>query len=483
MFCHSCGAKVPEGSSVCLQCGSAAQADPGLTRSVKKKKTAILVIALVFAAAVTAGVLYLHWYNSPEQKICRAFAEGDLLSVQQIYHEELEDTPSQVTDEVLSRLEELGTGYADGTLEYDAANADLVIFEEMQVTGTGKQLTGTRQLLDAVKASREAFVQGQSLEAGKAYPAAMESYALVIEADVFCFEQAQQKIRDCRDAYRRQILAEAAVYADSQLYADAIGKLQEGLTVLPEDASLLGQIQSYEEASAEKERYDLLEKAADYVARGDYPNAIRTLEGREDDAQIDAMYQTYRQEYASSTITQAKRVFAEDGYEAALALINTCLQTLPENAELLAEKAFYESYAPVYLASCDIYSHTGNKLYQNEHTQDQQENTYTSSFAAKQGSVNFLVDGKYALFTGTVACPYGYAYDKYRSGAKILVYADDVLIYQSELVELDTAPQSFALDITGVEIITIEWISEGSNIWKNWGDRATVFDGAFYQHG
>lgn len=478
MFCKSCGADVPAESGVCPQCGAAA----GEPAKQKPKGLAVSLVVLALAV-VAAAAVFLQWLSGPEQRLRRALDQQELSLALRICEEELKQMPQWLAEEILNRLESLEMEYAAGTLAYDSVEEALKVYEQMGIDGTGERLAQTWQLVDAVKASREAYAQGQRMEAVQNYPAAIDSYAQVIDADTACYERALRKIVECQDACRQLVLAEAAAFAAAQLYDEAIEKLRLGLEILPEDTVLLEQLQSYSDADAEKKRNALLSEAAAWMEKGDYPMALSLLAGGQEDTAIGEAYWACREEYAQATEERAAQAFGQEGYTAAVEVVEECLQAMPEHERMLELKAYYESYAPVYLAELTIYDSTCNHLYRNGHTQDQQENTYVSSLAVDKGSISFRTDGAYALFSGTVACPYGYEYDKYRTGAWIEIYADDVLLYRSELTELESEPQSFLLEITGAQTVTITWISQGDNIWDNWGYRATLFDGVFYRHG
>jgi len=447
--------------------------------AVKKKRILLAICAIVTVGVLAAGV-YLGWYFSPEQKLLRALEAEDLPRVQELYAQ-VEELPEGFSERLCEKVEELCAQYVAGSLNYASSDQALKVYESLKAKGTETVLSGCRETLETVRLSREAYVKGQSLEAAKDYPAAMESYSQVIEADQWGWQNAQQKILDCRNAYRDQILLEAAALAQEERYTEAMDTLNRGLGVLTEDEALLAQMEVFGLAEEDRQRRELLNQAQTLASAGDYPAAIALLEGAEDE-QLYAAWLSLRQEYAETAIADAEEAFRLKGYEEALLILEKCLQTLPENEELLAQKNWYEGYRPVYLSECPLTVSEGSKLYIDQHTQDRQGGVYTHSLAVNKGSVTFQTAGEFTLFTGTVACPKGFEEDAYRTGASIEIYADGVRIYQSAMLGVDSLPKHFSLDITGVQEITVTWICEGPNIWKNWGDRATVFDSAFFRN-
>jgi len=66
-----------------------------------------------------------------------------------------------------------------------------------------------------------------------------------------------------------------------------------------------------------------------------------------------------------------------------------------------------------------------------------------------------------------------------RTSARIIIYLDEEEYFISNDFEIDTRPQNLNISLTDVEIIRIRWVSEGTNVWKDWGSHATLFDAVF----
>lgn len=91
----------------------------------------------------------------------------------------------------------------------------------------------------------------------------------------------------------------------------------------------------------------------------------------------------------------------------------------------------------------------------------------------------FYIGGEYTTFSGTVACPDAgsvisdYVYDSYNSYSKHFeVYGDGRLLFTSPAMRYDYPPQKFSIDITGVQVLIINYpATSGPN------EIATIFDG------
>lgn len=112
-------------------------------------------------------------------------------------------------------------------------------------------------------------------------------------------------------------------------------------------------------------------------------------------------------------------------------------------------------------------------------TADHFGNTYFSSYALDKGSVLIILNKEYKTFSGVIACPKDIGYHQQIQGAALIIYADGKKVYNSPICDYDNAPIPFEVDVTGCEQLKIEWEAHGGNIWEDWGERATIFNGAF----
>lgn len=222
------------------------------------------------------------------------------------------------------------------------------------------------------------------------------------------------------------------------------------------------------------------------VQAGDYRLAFDTLHQIEDyDAPgIRVLYNETVSSCGNAVTADAEAAYKSGGCDAALALLYAAPAEIAETSGALI--AYYDGLRPVLLSNLDVFSTEGGtggysvELYQNEHLEDRYGTSYSTSFSASTGDVKFLLNNAYKTFSGTVGTPAGYGKDDFRDGAYIEFLDDDGnVLYRSELCEVDTKPQSFTVDVAGVELLTIRWTCIGDNVWSNWGYRATIFDGSF----
>lgn len=189
----------------------------------------------------------------------------------------------------------------------------------------------------------------------------------------------------------------------------------------------------------------------------------------------------------NDSIKKAEDAFTEKGYSAAMTIINDALTKYPDNGKLKKELEKYKKYEPVALSSYEQLKNTtkgevNQGTYVNDYTEDKFGNKYISSFSLSQGSVTFALNQKYSKLKGIIACPKEIEYSSYADNARITASVDNrSYIYTSNKVAVDSEPQEFEIDVTGVKTLTLTWTCDGMNAWQNWGYYATIFDGAFYK--
>lgn len=145
----------------------------------------------------------------------------------------------------------------------------------------------------------------------------------------------------------------------------------------------------------------------------------------------------------------------------------------------------YEDYRPIPISDFPQLKNTANgvedKTFVNQYKEDKFNNKYLYSFSLSRGTVSYFLGGEFSLIKGTIACPKEITYSNYRKSSTITIIVDGQRKFISNPVEVDTYLQVFEIDITGASTIEIKWECEGGNIWKNWGDYATLFDTYFYK--
>ncbi|MDE6780842.1 MAG: NPCBM/NEW2 domain-containing protein, partial [Ruminococcus sp.] len=83
---------------------------------------------------------------------------------------------------------------------------------------------------------------------------------------------------------------------------------------------------------------------------------------------------------------------------------------------------------------------------------------------------DYYIQGKYTTFSGIVAVPNGNENDD--RSAFFDIYGDGNLLYTSSIMTNTSFPESFSIDITDVQLLTISYPDSNTK-----SEMATIYDG------
>lgn len=437
----------------------------------KGKLIAILILVVLVVAAAVAGVMYMKWYNSPEQQYQRALESGNDAEVDKIIseNEELRDSVT-VADTLNTKLEELQRSFLEETIEYSAAVAELNRIEAQNVTGTKENLVNVRSYIEALNSSRIAYKTAESFFNGENYAEAISQYEKVIEEDPN-YTTAKAKIDACYNSYRTKALTEAEAMVAAGSYETAIGMLESALNVLPNDAQIQEKIILYTSKLSELEISDALANAAAHAEAGDYAAAIRAIEAQyranTSHYQLSTRYNEYVAAYETKVLAAADALAAERKYDEAIEQLKSAQNLLSASQSLKDKIAALEASKPIPLNNLGFFN--GGWSW-NEGTPD---DPFGSNYS---GSTNFTIltdhdryedpktvyaefhlDGKYELLTGSLV---PYVSIQEHATYQIMIYTDDgssnfQLVYTSPVVSRKTYPFTFEANVSGANFLKI----------------------------
>lgn len=298
--------------------------------------------------------------------------------------------------------------------------------------------------------------------------------------------ELQDKLTEYSDLLAAQIkaqtLTEAQVFAESGDYKAAMVVIETALQKNGADTD-------YNEAYLLYEKKYALASANEYANNGDLPNALLVLssaiENNSTDEDLLALYNQYSSSYVSKIQAESSTAYQSGGYEAAVSVINDALNVLSDNDVLKKEKEKYEALKPSWLSSLEVFSYGHNGPYNvdiDAYVTDRYKNRYSSSFSIEdQDTITWLLNGKYEKLTGIISCPEEYLYAWERSNVIVQIFCDEEKVFTSAEAGPEEKPQTFSIDLTGVEKLQIKWYClESWNIWSDWCMYGTIFDGTLY---
>ncbi len=348
-------------------------------------------------------------------KFMKYIKDGEYTKAIDYYNDELYGNysfESEANNEIVKLLNSLNEDILQGKKDEDESKKTMVVIDNV-LSKTNLTVSDYDKIKESIElsiASRAAFLAGKELESLKNYSDAVSEYKKVIETDSN-YNEAKTAIERCSITLKQEIFDKAASLAEKNEYIEAIAQLKALKEKLLEDDEVIAKLSVYEKT------------------------------------------------YISNITNSAEQAFinpAED-YQKALDIINGALQHYSGNEDLSTKKAYYESFAPVYLydmeklkGEADAYD-TDKDIYNNSY--EKCFWTGYSSMIWNETDISYNLDKSYNTFSATV-----YSRSKKNEAQNMIVeiYADGKILYQKlNVSDNSTQPFKIELDVTGVSELRI----------------------------
>lgn len=271
-----------------------------------------------------------------------------------------------------------------------------------------------------------------------------------LDIDAEIREQYEQAIEE----YKASVLKKADELEDAEDYSGAVREVETALQLIGSDAKL-------EERVHQLGKTEILKAVETYEASKKYDTAIELISDRigdyENDSEVVLAYNRCKDAFRDTTVQAAKNAYTNEGFQAALSIVNNALMTLEDDAELQTLAEYYRNLAPVRLSNLESYR--GDSFDYDEIVTDC-FGTEHSDNTVNSGSETYRVSGEYATLKGIFFARIGGDYNKkveIRVGLKC--WGDGVLLCDLSTTNFKD-PVPFSVDISGVTDLKIEMSSD-----------------------
>lgn len=496
--CNSCQAVQDDGNKFCSHCGSTEFSPVGEPVSSancdtnpqapsvpnpRKRGKAFILAGVAIVVVIATSIL-----SNPVDRIMRGIQNDDFSDAAVVYQEKIADDSDKFRkthDEVTAYVEGLLEQYRNQEITYDYLMNKLYGIDQIGVLG--REITYAYTEADYLHSCRETYASAEKAFDSGDYKEAISLYAKVADADFENGEKAIEQYNQSVELFRADVVSVAQGYIDSGEYSMAMTLLEDALYVVPGDSELLSVQQSCIQAEYDDNIQSLVEEAQMYSSSHDYVGALSFLDSciltypeelilQQERSNCLADYETY-------IVTESLKLANAGEYQHALSLAESGLNYFT-STQVTELTVIFKSHIPVILGEMEMFQNNtegGSWVTKTDDTDkylvDNYGNEYANSLSVGCGSVTYLVNFKYQTFSGTVGFPKGLESDGARESATLIVYGDGVKIAEFANVNEASKPESFSLDISSYEKITLKWNCAGYNIWGDWGYFATIFDG------
>ncbi len=424
----------------------------------KKKRVWPWVVAIVAAVLVLlgVGVAIFMWYISPAQKFDRAMEANDYTAITNI----LPNLDEEELREVQPTLNGLAAGmlsrYNNGELDYRTVN--IFVGELAEAYPGSKEMQAVKSELEALKASKDAFLAAVDAEKIGDKVEALRLLQLVVDGDTN-YATAQEHISAIHSEYKSEVIKEAQALAAEKDFEGAYALLQESGAVLGEDEEIAEVLASLGEAEKENYVTELLDTAQKLANEKDFIGAVQVLQGSaQEDGRITERIESYKGQYREEFLTEAETYVRVGDYEEAILTLEGAQDFLGDDEQILNKIKEYKELLPAMLV--DLQYTGGTDCSKVEAVTGKNGSTYANGLSfelhpetAETVATEYTPDGKYKRFSGTWVVG-----SETTNGfiGKIRIYLDDALQYELSSLTVNSSEREMNLLIDGAKKIRIE---------------------------
>ena len=455
----------------------------------KKKPSKGLIIGICAAVVVViAAVIVISILTNPVRRFMNSIEKDNAEDAFLIYIEDIaghESRTEKLNETIDAYADEQLQLYINGEISYDLLTSKLGAIE--QAYAYNQKVYEALDQAWTLNYYRETYTSAEEAMANGDYATAVNLYSEVAGMDFENGEDAVNKLAQATESYRDSVLAEVQTLIDDHSYTSARMLIEEALWILPGDVALQAAVETCNQAEYDYSIDCLIEEALVYTAGNDYIGAIQFLDEQigyyPDEVRLQQTKDSCLVEFENYVIQESFRAATAGDFAYAVSLTSSGLSYFT-SATVTELHQIYVSHIPVNLGDMEIFKNDSKggswASYTNEtdkYLEDKFGGTYSHSLSVGCGSVIYLLNFKYQTFTGTVGFPKSLAADDARSSATLTIYGDgqEIAVYRN--ITDTTKPETFSLDVSAYEQLTLTWECEGYNIWEDWGDFATIFDG------
>lgn len=348
--------------------------------------------------------------------------------------------------------------YATAVDYYESGEYDLALEKTEAIDTTWTRYQKAEELrVDIIKARLDEIFS--SYEGDQKYTEVI-SYVKRKVPDLDIDTEIRERYDQAVEEYKASVLQKADDLENAGDYSGAVRELETALQLIGSDAKL-------EERVYQVGKTEILETVAKCEESQEYDVAIQFISDRiddyENDSEVVLAYNRCKDAFRDTTVQAAKNAYANEGFQAALSIVNNALMTLEDDAELQTLAEYYRNLAPVKLSDLESYRTDGGEFLYREAETDCFGTEHFDNLT-REGSETYRISGKYATLKGVLFSSASKSQEM-RVGLKC--WGDGVLLCEYNTTNFN-GPMPFSVDISGVKDLKIELNAEYTGLFSEY---------------
>lgn len=452
------------------------QPKPPKKKMSKVKKVLLTILILLIIVAGGGTVLY---FTSPVRKIQTLLKEEEYVEAVSVYNQKADGNfawkrlSSPLLGDVITKAAE---DFSEGNRTFEEAYACLDAMTELKNTELALEALENLKSLESTNDALDTFEEAEGYYEKGDYISALKEYAQVTE-DAPNYGEVQNRMAECREAYKKDIMAKVAEPSGQEGYQQAVAMLDIALEVMPEDVDFKARKEALETEYLALVKQDAMTAANEAINGGDYVQAMNSIQGGlrvlPEDAELLGMLASTKTTYEDTVIAAADELVAAGNYEGAMQTVKSAVDTLSDSERLNTKYAEIESGKPVRLCDLKLVESSGDNFVQVTEqtvTSDTFGNIYSPGnlfiFRIKPYSegeyAKYYLGGEYQTLVMTLAVEEGDADSK--EGTSFTIYdGNDQILYTAGALTRTSTPARVEINVSGQEWLYFRAVPEGWN--------------------
>ena len=327
IICPECKKEFSDTLKTCPHCGFIIKRKNKISKKKRLLLLSIALCAILLGSGVGGVVAYK---NSPAVKIMGCIDSNNIKKATDLYENLKKNDANKlkkVDAKLISHFSDVVNEYANDGTKYELCE------EYMSFIGSAissSNIKETKNLLSDLKQSKDAFSSGLNFQDNEEYYSAVKWFSNVIKKDVENYEKAQEHLKECKEAYKADIIGKIDEIESSEspendykIIQKEIGEcdwIVDDKEVSNKMASLLNKVTDSVITHAESLFMDKKYiKAVEYI--DDY-----IPDEHANDSKVADEYNKIKQKVVSSTINSVDKKIKKEKYDEALSLIGSALK-------------------------------------------------------------------------------------------------------------------------------------------------------------
>ncbi len=466
-FCYACG--TPKEEVIYQESNYVLNKTVGEKKSKSINKLILIGSVICLLVIAIAIILVFQVEEKPMKMITEALEDSDYDEAFEIYDEnkfEQKDV-AKIEDMLSDEIENIKARYIDKEIGFDEAITLVDKLKKFELSELNVAIEDFEEFAGKLKESRNYYDLAEKFYESEEYKKAIDNYEQVWEMDPD-YEGVVEKIKNVKSEYKEKALSEADEYIKKADYKNAVDVLEGALEVIEVDSDLNYQLTMCKEWEEEAEIEEVLAKANEHFVAGEYEKAINVLKGGLRDynyaSNISDKMSEYEVKILEKALAEAETVFETSGHLAAIDKLNEYSSLVGTKTEFVSELEYYKGLDPDWLSELDVFAASDDNefIFKKGLGKDELGNEFLDyleiyyDFDSSKGWYEYHVNKEYASFSGRIGY---YGSTSSGKGMKFLVYADDILVYESATMYPKSEPITFNVDLTNVNFLKIEYVA------------------------